>query len=203
MTPRPEVGSFAEDLYAAISPLTWDDENQGWALLHLCQAIGIMFQPVQDLSRDTPDGPGWSQALDPDRAPVFALAWLAQFSGVSLTDGLTDDQHRQEIKDMDRAKRGRPETIRARARLFLTGTKFVFIDERTEGRAYHYSIVTRISETPDPVALEREMRSKRVKPAGLILDEVAQVDFIAWDEAESTWDTAPAGMTWDTIGEGI
>jgi hypothetical protein len=160
---RPVVGSFAESLYTSISPLAWDDENQGWALLHLCEAIGRMFQPVEDISRDTEGGPGWSQGLDPDRAPSWALAWLAQFGGVTLMAGLDEAAQREQIKSLDATKRGTPDAIRAAAALHLTGSKSVVLVQR-DGSAWRWTVRTTDDETPNSAQVLRDILTQ--KPGG-------------------------------------
>ena len=86
--------TFAARLYDALAPLATQDSSNAWALLILCNAIGLMYQDVEDLVRDSPDGPGWSSLLDLDRCPSWALDWLGQFAGVRIPFGLTDAQRR-------------------------------------------------------------------------------------------------------------
>src|SRR5215467_11358862 len=76
--------TFAERLYDMLAPLAQQDPHNAWALLIYINAIGLMFQEVEDLVRDSPEGPGWSELLDLNRAPTQALPWLAQLVGVRL-----------------------------------------------------------------------------------------------------------------------
>src|SRR5215468_578343 len=88
-TPAPALESFAYNLYEGMEPVAWLDGTVGWSLAFFCGALGAMFQEVQDLARDSPDGPGWSAVMDLDRCPDGWLPWLAQFVGVTVVPGST------------------------------------------------------------------------------------------------------------------
>src|SRR5215831_2032493 len=98
--------TYAERLYEALAPLAEDDDENQWSLLVYVNALGTMFQLVEDLVRDTPDGIGWSALLDLYRCPDIALPWLGQFAGVRVLTGSTPDQMRQRIASTDGFKRG-------------------------------------------------------------------------------------------------
>lgn len=164
----PVLDSFADRLYDNLSPLTLDDETQDWALARFCDALGAMFQPVEDLARDTVDGPGWSAVLDLTRAPASWLPWLAQFVGVTIPARLTDtDEQRAFIAHADGFNRGTPAAIRAAAISTLTGSRVLFFRERDTGDPYRLEVITITSQTPDPDATERAVRAQT--PAGLTL----------------------------------
>jgi hypothetical protein len=82
-----EPDTFASRLYDALAPIGQDDSVNGWSLLIYVNAIGVMFQIIEDLVRDTADGPGWSVLMDLDRSPSVALPWLGQFVGVRIPKG--------------------------------------------------------------------------------------------------------------------
>lgn len=170
---RPAVGAFAEELYAALEPLAYDDEHLGWPLLSLCAAFGDpLFQEIEDLARDTAEGPGWSSLLDVDRAPADALGYLAQFVGVTIPPGLTDAAQRDRIAATDGMSRGKVTAIVGAAQQRLTGSKTVILRERDPNvsptaPAYGLTVITFTGETPDPVATEADIRAQ--KPAGIKL----------------------------------
>jgi hypothetical protein len=83
--PPPTLESFAANLYASLAPLAWVDDQVEWSLAKFSGAFGEMFQAVEDVARDTPEGPGWSAVVDITRCPSGWLGWLAQFVGVSVS----------------------------------------------------------------------------------------------------------------------
>jgi hypothetical protein len=159
--------SFAHRLYVALAPLAQQDQANAWSLLILCNAVGTMFQLLEDYVRDTPDGPGWSALMDLDRCPTEALPWLAQFAGVRLLPGTTDAEQRERINSTDGFRRGTVGAIAAAAQRTLTGTKTVGITERDGGDAYAFAVATYATETPDTLATYNALLA--AKPAGLIM----------------------------------
>jgi hypothetical protein len=165
--------TFAARLYGMLAPLAQNDPSYGWSLLILNNAIGVMYQLVEDWVRDTPDGPGWSLLMDLDRCPPEALPWLAQFAGVRLLPDTTAEQQRQRIASTDGFRRGTPAAIAGAAAATLTGPKAVVFRERdhdpadTPDYAYYLTVVTYNDQTPDPQATERAILAQ--KPAGIVL----------------------------------
>jgi hypothetical protein len=164
----PELDAVAERLYADMAPLAWLDEDNGWALAVLCGGTGELFQEVDDLARDTADGPGWSSVLDLARCPVDWLPWLAQFVGVTLTTGLTDAQARAVIAERTGWGRGRRATIIAVIQSTLTGAKTVYMQERYQADAYKLAVRTITAQTPSAAATLAALVA--AKPAGIVLD---------------------------------
>jgi len=114
--------TFAARLYGMLAPLAQWDAGNAWSLLILCNAIGVQFQLVEEWVRDTPDGaPGWSLLVDLERCPPEALAWLAQFVGVRLVPGASEDQNRARIASTDGFRRGTRDALIGAARATLTG----------------------------------------------------------------------------------
>jgi hypothetical protein len=66
--------SFAARMYVALAPLAQQDPQSAWSLLTLCNAIGTMFQLLDDFVRDSPDGPGWSALMDVNRRRTASAA---------------------------------------------------------------------------------------------------------------------------------
>jgi len=163
--------SFAERLYVSLAPLAQQDASYGWSLLILCNAIGLMFQDVEDLVRDSPDGPGYSELLDLDRCPSWALPWLGQLVGVRLLPGASDAENRARIASTDGWKRGTPAALEAAIKATLTGSQSVVIRERDPAGAdppYTLTVRTLVAETPDSAATLSAALSQ--KPAGLVLN---------------------------------
>lgn len=198
---KPVVGSFGAELYEAVEPLAWADEENGWALLTLCGAIGEMFQQVRDLGSPDPDGnPGWSQLLDVTRCPTAYLPWLGQFVGVQVDTSLTDTQQRSQITNEAGMARGSLAAIRGAAQKYLTGSRTVQILERVGGDAYAFTVVTYTSETPDSAAVSAALAA--AKPAGLVMTYEAVTGQI-WAQLEAnyaTWaDVIAAYTTWQDV----
>jgi hypothetical protein len=173
----PTLDSFAERLYAELAPVTFAEAELDYPLAKYVAALGAMFQVVEDYSRDQLIGddfaPGWSQLLDLSRAPTVGLTWLAQFIGVAVTAGLSDAQQRAQIAAVGGWNRGTPATIAAAAGLYLTGNKTVIFRERDAiacptQPAYGLTVITFVSETPNPTATEAAIRAQ--KPAGIVLN---------------------------------
>lgn len=138
---RPDVTVAGESLYESLGPLTIQDEELGWPLLRYCDAAGQLLQKVDDLARDTDAGPGWSQIVDPDRAPAAALPWLGQFVGARVDVGRPVLDQRTEVKAETGFERGTAAAILAAAQRYLTGDQRVRIIERYAGEPYAFAVV--------------------------------------------------------------
>lgn len=166
---RPVVGSFAEAVYAQLFPYTSQDEKLGWPLLIYLGAIcDSAFQIVDDLGRDSGGVVGWGKLLDPTTCPDYALPWLGQLVGVDVDQTLSVPNQRLQIQSVAGWSRGTPASIIAAAQAYLSGTKFVSLQERFSGNAYWLGINTHTAETPaDTTAMIAAITA--VKPAGIIL----------------------------------
>jgi len=162
--------TWGERLYEGMTPVAYADADHGYALRTLLYALGVAHQPLEELIADTENGPGWAILYDVDLCPVWALPWLAQLVGVGLPVGITEAEARDRIRTPSGFARGTVEATIAAAQRRLTGTRKVVVIERVEGEAYHYTVVTRTAETPDPDAVERDIRAE--KPVGLLLTYV-------------------------------
>jgi hypothetical protein len=161
------LDSYATELYERLPGLSVEDEQNGWAFLVLCGALGAMGQPLRDLIvTDDPDEAPWSPAFDVDRTPAFALPWLAQVVGERVPPGEAEDAARDRIRAPQGKLRGSLVPMLAAARKRLTGEKTVHIFEQVSSQ-WTITIVTRPSETPDAAGTLADML--KAKPAGLIL----------------------------------
>lgn len=194
---RPAVEPFTEKIYAALAPLAREDEALGWPLLTYLNSIGRMEQPIEDLIRDTDEGPGWSALVDVDRAPAEALGWLAQFVGVTVRAGLSESEQRELIRAVVGFNRGTLASILSAMQPHLTGNKTIIVRER-DGSAYRLTIITRTDETPDSGAVLDAILSQ--KPAGIKLTYtvLAGQDWTELVGSHADWAAVVAAYpTWD------
>lgn len=196
--PRPIVPAVADALYDELAVSQPGDETRGYALLILLGALGVAIGPLYDVVRDTDEGPGYSQLLDPERAPVWALPWLSQWAGVPFIPGLDEASARSRIVNPPAFQRGTPSAFIESGQATLTGTKQVRLVERTSD-AFHFTAITRTSETPDPAATLRAFMAQ--KPAGLVLTHIMSDDPII-DEGTLVIDNVGAAVTVDTAAVG-
>lgn len=166
--PAPAVHPTTTEWYEALGTgITGGDELLGWQLLRFLDPTGQLLGEVDDIVRDSPEGPGWSAVLDVDRADPENLAYLAQFVGASLAPGLSDAEQRARLLVPPGWQRGTPAAIAQAARSLLTGGQHVFLDERYGGDPYALRVRTYGVETPDPDAVLAALL--RQKPAGIVL----------------------------------
>lgn len=191
-----EPDSFAGRLYDMLEPLARLDPLNAWALLIYCNAIGVEFQLVEDVVRDTPDGPGWSLLLDLDRCPDAALPWLGQFVGVRVLPSSTPDEQRARIRATDGWKRGTRDAMIGAALATLAPGAAVDFRERSGDPAsepidyaYRLTVRTYSHATPDPTATLNALLAQ--KPGGIVLD-FAVVTGQTWQQVKNlnaTWST--------------
>lgn len=166
---RPVVGAWAERAYAALAPYTGPDEAFGWPLLIYLGAIGDQFfQMMDDLGRDQGDVVGWGNVMNPNTCPAYALPWLGQFVGVVVDTTLSEANQRAQVIAAAGWQRGTPASIIAAVQRYLTGAKYVALQERFGGNAYALNIITHTAETPVDTT-EMMNAVKAVIPAGFLL----------------------------------
>jgi hypothetical protein len=184
---RPAVSDAAERLFTSLGPWSRaDSELTGWALLHFCESIAGRYQDILSIVESGDDGePGWSAVLDANRAPATWLPWLAQFVGVRLPPGLSEEAQRLRIKSTDGFRRGSPDAVRAAAKQYLIGpdgtpdSASVFVLER-HGSPYRLTVSTYEAQTPDVDKVYQAVLEQ--KPAGLVLNPITVltgVDYLA------------------------
>jgi hypothetical protein len=166
------MSTFAERLFDELSAV-----ESGPDFELFCTAIGSMFQPIEDIAGDTDDGDiGYSILLDIDRAAPNAFGFLAQFVGMRLLPGLSDDDQRAWIRSLAGLARGRPASIEAAAAGTLIGSKMVLLRER-DGSAWRFTVITRVSETPNPALTEQAVRAQKPGPDILIYETLSFADY--------------------------
>jgi hypothetical protein len=186
VTPRPALGSVAEELYARLEPFhewssdgaTFTDEDLGWPLLVYWGLLAKRWQLVDDISRDGDFGPGWTPILDVGESRDEALPWLGQFNGTVMLPGMTPEQMRARILGTDGFQRGTPSAIAVAARRHLTGDQNVIINERLAGDAKRIGVATYTAETPDPDLTRQDIEEQL--PWWIKLDYIVED---AWDYA--------------------
>lgn len=214
------TGLFADRLYAELHPLAYADEETGWALLHLCSAIGLPFELVEALARDAIDPetgalvPGWSAVVDLDRCPVEWLPWLAQLVGSTLLPreaGETEEAWaaamRERVRAADGTHRGAASSMHAAARRRLVPLNpqvgaYVIFNERVGGDAYRLAVRTLAAETPDPAGTLRDLMEQ--KPAGIVLDYQTVAEAVpTWNIVTAAYDSwaevLAAKPTWNHL----
>lgn len=173
---EPPLTPAAERILELLEPLTRADES---GLLHvLADVLAIGIDPIWHIS----EHPGAGAWLTPQEAPAEWLPWLARIVGARISAGMSEQQRRLEIAHPAGHERGRAATIRAMVDGLLTGSRLLVIREQP----YHLVIRTRLAETPDPPAVEAELR--RHIPAGHVLD-FAALEARDWTEVAATWPT--------------
>jgi hypothetical protein len=182
--------SFADDFVAAFEP--WLTP----ALEDYLRAIATMFSEVELYAFDDDQGEGWEILFDPDRAPVKALPYLAQYVGEILPVGISEAGAREWIKDAPNQKRGTPRSIFLAAQRRLTGSRLVSMIER-DGTVDTLTIRTYQEQTPDPEGTLQDLLD--VVPADVILDYTDLAGQL-WSDvktAHATWaDVKAAYPTW-------
>lgn len=138
--PRNDPTTAGLTLYDEVATLAVGDADLGYPLRTFVDAgAGYLLQRIDDLVRDTPDGPGWSQTVDPTRASTEVLPWLGQFVGVPVDTGKSDAAQRAQIAAKAGFSRGTLPAVAAAANSVLVAGQTVQITERTPD-AYHFTV---------------------------------------------------------------
>ena len=146
---RPTVSVTAERLYEALGPMQDQDDVNGWTLLKFCDALTASAAEIEGLAADTDTQVGWQPLLDVTTAPAKVLPYLGMFVGAQITPALSEEQARTLIRSAPGQRRGTVEAIKDAARLWLTGTKLVTVNERPGGNAYQFEVVVYAAQALD------------------------------------------------------
>lgn len=199
------LSRYATELYEQVLPMHGPDPN-GMARAYI-GGIASMADEIDDLARDTADGPGWVTLLDVDLCPPKGLAWLAQLRGAVLrertateSDGEWATYARAAIRLASARDRGTITAMTSAAQATLIGARTVLMTERPGGDAYALTARTYIPQTPDENVTRAALLSQ--KPAGIVLDYAA-VSMSSWDAVSgefASWDAlALVDATWQDV----
>lgn len=167
---EPVATSFSQRFYDKLEPIKDSDPALNWPLKTFIIALGTMFQEIEDLVDEGPNGEvGWSSIVDIDRISDKGLAWIAQLIGVQPIIGMSAVDTRARIASTDGWSRGTREALYGAAQNLLTGTKEMIFVER-DGGPYQLTVITRPSETPSSAAVLAALLAQ--KPAGIKLNYV-------------------------------
>lgn len=172
MADQPTLSPTGQRLYDKLGSLSGPDDENGYALAIVADALAAPFGPVADLVSEREDGtPGWAAHLfDPDGEPAEWLPATEVFQGVNPYPAVDQPGRRLRIKQTDGRFRGTPGAIKGGARQFLIGpdgtpeSATVYLTVRVGGVATDYTVATLASETPNPDLVEAALLEQQ--PAG-------------------------------------
>lgn len=175
MGDAPITTRVGADLYDALTPLAYADEEHGWALAHYCDAIGLVLEEVAALVRSDDEGnEGWTAFADPDRCPDGYLRTLAQWAGIRWPNRLGTDDLRELIGGKGSGLwRGTRSALIAAVRRYMTEGGSLYFEERADGDPYRVRIFTYGYDTVDEAAIRTELLLNL--PAGLLLEYQVRV----------------------------
>lgn len=168
-----------------------------WPGLKLCMALtagNVDF--LHEILTDSEVAAGWEILFDPERCPVVALPFLAQFPGAILRPDMTTAAKRAAIKSPQSFRSGSVPAIEEIVKRRLTGEKIVTITERYTASAWRIQVSTNAAETPEEAATIEDLK-RYAKPIGIVLFFNGAV---AWTWGEITVEVATY-PTWNKIAE--
>lgn len=188
--PMPVLNPVAERIYEEIRPIAYNDAVYDYFLAHMVEAWTRPFLIVEEIVRDTDDGPGWSSIMHPDTAPAMFLDWLSVVLGSIPRPGETEEQARQRLRGMEHLRRGSAAAMRSAATRYLdTGDPdvepYVIFNERVGGNAWQLAVRTLASQTPDEDQVRAALMEQ--KPIGIVLTYEAVTD-PDYDTVEAAYD---------------
>jgi hypothetical protein len=165
----PITTQVGADLYDALEPLTYADEQLQWPLAYYLDALGLILEETAELVRaDEAGNDGWSAFADPQRCPTAYLFTLAQWAGVRYPRRMDQQQLRDLIDGSAPGLwRGTRKAIEESIRRYLAPDGLIFFQERSLGNAYALTIFTFAHSTLNEAAIRRELLLQ--VPAGLLL----------------------------------
>jgi len=166
----PITTAVGGDLYGALEPLTYADEQLNWPLAHYVDALALILEETAQLVRaDDAGNDGWSAFADPQRCPDAYLFTLAQWAGVRYPRRMLKTPELRELIDGHAPGlwRGTKTAILATVKRYLTPDGQIFFQERSGGNPYALLIFTFAYSTLNEAAIRRELALQ--VPAGLLL----------------------------------
>jgi hypothetical protein len=159
--------TFTQTLTGLLQPMFYDDIHQSDALAKYLGTLSAEFEIIEQWARDSDLGQiGYSVLVDANRVPYYAIPWLAQFVGVTITQGLSVTQQRQQLLGLGNWKRGTVAALKAAPLPLLTGSQTVMVKER-DTSPYHFQVMTYAVETTDSTKVLAALMTQ--KPAGLVM----------------------------------
>jgi len=158
------------DLYGALEPLAFADEQLNYALAYYVDALALILEETAQLVRaDDAGNDGWSAFADPQRCPDAYLYTLAQWAGVRYPRRMLKTPELRELIDGHAPGlwRGTKTAILATVRRYLAPNGQIYFQERVGGNAYALLIFTFARSTLNEAAIRRELALQ--VPAGLLL----------------------------------
>jgi hypothetical protein len=190
---------LAAEVAEQLAPLLAQDDSNGNTGSHFIAALNGPLEVIADAVReDEEERDGFAIFMDLDRAPAFALAWLAQFKGVRATPGLAGEAVREQIRAAEGLHRGTIGSLqRAAARHTASqDPTLVRVFDRVGGDPYATIVVTRTSDTPDPAATLADILSDKI--IGEIITHVVS-DAALWIDGTLSWDAVGPGVLWGDV----
>lgn len=193
-----DPNAIGDELYEAFAPLR-ERYGENADLQLMCQALGAMMQPVDDLVKDGPEGqPGWSQTLDLNRAKNEWLKWIGQWVGYIVPDKATtqtDEQwsvtERARIVSRSAHRRGTVDVLREVVQEHLNAPKTVIIQERFGATANlpHWITVSVFTSQIATSAAAAEAAARSQKAAGLkmIFNSLSGSDYATLLASQATY----------------
>jgi hypothetical protein len=173
----PALGSVARRAHNSLGHLSPGDDLRGYPFAHFLEGLGRLLQPFDDIVREQADGvDGLAAFLDPDRAPVWALPYIAMSAGVRLPRGLAAAAQREAIKQNPAQDRGTLPALNGAARRYLTDPEnaTVYVLEQ-HGGPHIVTVTTFAEQTPDPAKVQAALRARDFKPLGIRVNHSAVV----------------------------
>ena len=169
MSAPPLTTQVGGDLYDALEPLAFADEQLQWPLALFVDALALILEETAQLVRaDDAGNDGWSAFADPQRCPTAYLYTLAQWAGVRYARRMQE----QALRDLIDGRapglwRGTRSAIEESVRRYLAPGGTIAFIERALGNAYALTIFTFTHDTLNEAAIRRELLLQ--VPAGLLL----------------------------------
>jgi hypothetical protein len=185
----------ADRVYSRLEPIAHGDEEAGYPLYGLVEALTSPQDPLEEIVREDDTHPAWARAVDPYEAPLWVLPWLAALVGVEWA-AEPSEALRTKIIERPNYRRGTVPAIRSAVQATLTGTKTVRIAARVNDSPWRMTVITSPGETPDSAWTLSALLTE--KPAGIVQTFITDDDAII-DEGEATIDAVPDAVTIDTV----
>jgi len=142
--------------------------------LLLEQLVRGLLDPADHLSQVAHNGDyPWQQLTDPGTAPLWALPYAGQWTGGRMpprlageTDSAYEARAQVELSRPRTMRRGSPQSLKALAQAYLTGTRTAVFAQRIGGSLFDHAVYVLAAECADQAALAAVLNQPDVIPAG-------------------------------------